>query len=163
MPVSAAYLPCYELCAQSGELSVTEWLVQRRVVSSSWQKSLRTVHSKLQVLLEHERPNVPGVSDALPQLKRREEVTYFDCVKVLNLLIDAGRGNKNFLGQYIDAETAQWADVVKKFESGAIFLVDTAHFLVHHVTYELPALKKELSRTEKELAELQRRCSEGVY
>lgn len=136
---------------------LAEWLVQRRVVSSSWQKGLRVAHAKLEALLAQERPGVPGVSEAIPPLKRREEVTYFDCAKVLKLMTEAGRGNKNFLGQYTDPETALWADAVKRFESGAVLLVDSAHFLVHHVAYELPALKKELARADKELAELQRR------
>ena len=42
----------------------------------------------------------------------------------------------------------------------SVFLIDTAQFLVHSCTYELPALKQEISRSEKELAELQRRQSE---
>ena len=87
-------------------------------------------------------------------------MTYFECVQALQLLTDAGRAGKNFLGQYTDAEMARWADVVKRFESGAVFLVDTAQFLTQRVGYELPALKKDLVRAEKELAELQRRTTE---
>ena len=87
-------------------------------------------------------------------------MTYFECVQALQLLTDAGRAGKNFLGQYTDTETARWADVVKRFESGAVFLVDTAQFLTQRVGYELPALKKDLVRAEKELAELQRRTTE---
>ncbi|KAL1529974.1 hypothetical protein AB1Y20_000901 [Prymnesium parvum] len=137
-----------------------DWLVQRRVVSSSWQKSLRVAHAKLSSALAEPRPDIGGVLDLLPLNKRREEVTYFDCVAVVQLLTEAGRATKNFLGQLTDADCARWAEVAKRYEAGSVYLVDTAQFLLHAVTYELPALKKELARAEKELAELQRRTTE---
>lgn len=64
-------------------------------------------------------------------------MTYFECVKVVELLTEAGRANKNFLGQYTDADMARWADVVKRYEAGSVFLVDTAQFLTHRVGYEV--------------------------
>ena len=48
----------------------------------------------------------------------------------------------------------------KRFESGSVHLVDAAQYLVHQCTYELPALKQEMQRAERELHELQRRQQE---
>ena len=52
-----------------------DWLVQRRVVSANWQKSLRVAHSKLAAALTEPRPDVPGMLDVLPPNKQREEVS----------------------------------------------------------------------------------------
>jgi hypothetical protein len=137
-----------------------DWLIERRIITSSWQKALRVAHTKLEAALEAERPPVDGVAALLPAGRTQRSTTYFECVRVLELLKAAGMDEKSFLGAYTNAHTARWADVVKRFESSSVFLVDTAQFLTHGVFYELPALRQEISRAEKELAELVRRQSE---
>ena len=142
-----------------------DWLVERQVIAKgSWQKTLRTAHTKLEAALEAERPPVAAATDALgPAGSRTQQgTTYFDCVKVLQALKDAGLDEKSFLGAYSNPHTARWADVVKRFESGSVFLVDAAQYLVHSCSYELPALRQEMTRAERELAELQRRQAEYV-
>ena len=143
-------------------LKAVDWLVERRVVSSSWQKTLRTAQAKLNDALQADRPPVAGIEEVLPAGRQQEGTTYFECARVVSLLKEAGLGDKNFLGAFTNEHTARWADVVKRYESGSVFLIDTAQYLIHNVAYELPALKKELSRAEKELAELQRRHAEFV-
>ena len=139
-----------------------DWLVERRIVAKgSYQKALRTAHAKLEAALEAERPPVKAAAECLPADRTQQGTTYFDCVRVLEALkAEPGFDEKSFLGAYTNPHTARWADVVKRFESGSVFLVDTAQYLVHQCTYELPALKQELSRAERELQELQRRQSE---
>ena len=141
-----------------------DWLVERRIVAKgSYQKALRTAHAKLEAALEAERPPVKAAAECLPADRTQQGTTYFDCVRVLEALkAEPGFDEKSFLGAYTNPHTARWADVVKRFESGSVFLVDTAQYLVHQCTYELPALKQELSRAERELQELQRRQSEYV-
>ena len=58
----------------------------------------------------------------------------------------------------------QQAEVVRKYESGSVYLIDSAQFLIRGCTYELPALRQESGRAEKELAELRRRdlATEGL-
>ena len=143
-------------------LKAVDWLVERRVVGKSWPATLRTAQAKLEAALEAERPSVPGIEAILPAGRTAEATTYFECVHVLELLKGAGLAEKNFLGSYTNPHTARWADVVKRFDSGAVFLVSAAQFLIHHVSYELPAIKKEMGRAEKELAELMRRQTEYV-
>ena len=137
-----------------------DWLVERRIVNASWQKTLRTAHAKLTAALESERPPVSTIDAILPVDCTQQATTYFDCVKVLAALKEAGLDEKSFLGAYTNAHTARWAEVVKKYESGAVYLVDAAQSLVQGCAYELPALKKEISRAERELVELQRRQAE---
>jgi hypothetical protein len=137
-----------------------DWLVERRVVGSSWQKALRTAHAKLVAALEAERPPVGGIDTILPPGRTQQATTYFDCVRVLEALKQAGLDEKSFLGQYTNPHTARWAEVVKKYEAGSVFLIDAAQSLVHGCAYELPALKKEMARAERELTELQRRQAE---
>ena len=138
-----------------------DWLVERRVVSSSWPKSLRSVQAKVAAALAEERPSVPGIAAILPAGIDQTKLNYTDCAKVLQLLKDGGLcEEKSFLGAYTNPHAARWADVVKRYESGSIFLVDLAQHLVHNCSYELPAIKKEMVRAQKELHELERRQAE---
>jgi len=137
-----------------------EWLVQRKIVGSTYSKSLRTVHARLAAALAEPRPPIDEAAALVPIGAARESVTYFDCARLLAALRAAGMADKNFLGQYTDAHAARWGDVVRRYESGALYLADASSFMVQQVGYELPALKAEASRAEKELAELQRRQGE---
>ena len=141
---------------------VVEWLIERRVVPSTWQRSLRTAHAKLESALEEERPPVPGMDVLVPAGRSAENTTYFECARVVALLKEAGLAEKNFLGSYTNAHTARWADVVKRYETGQVYLIGAAQYLIHHVAYELPAIKKDIGRAERELTELQRRQTEYV-
>ncbi len=143
-------------------LKAVDWLVERRVVNSFWQKGLRVAQAKLEAALEAERPPVAGIDAILPSHRTQEGTTYFECAKVLAMLKEAGMDEKSFLGAFTNPHTARWADVVKKYESGNVFLVDTAQYLIQHTSYELPALKKELGRAEREQAELLRRQADFV-
>jgi hypothetical protein len=142
--------------------SAAEWLVQRKLVSSSYAKSLRAVHAKLAAALAEERPPVAAAAALVPAGAPRESVTYFDCVRLMAALKEAGLAEKNFLGQYTDAHASRWGEVVRRYESGCAFLADAAAFLVQQVGYELPALKAEAVRAQRELSELQRRQGEYV-
>ena len=104
---------------------------------------------------------MPGIAAVLPAGIDQTKLNYTDCVKVLQLLKDGGLcEEKSFLGAYTNPHAARWADVVKRYESGSIFLVDLAQHLVHNCSYELPAIKKEMVRAQKELNELERRQTE---
>ena len=89
-----------------------------------------------------------------------ERFSYYEAAEVLEVLKGAGLAEKNFIGQYSNAYTAKWADAVRRYESGGVYLAEGAQRLVHQCSYELPELKKEVSRAEKELCELQRREAE---
>ena len=141
---------------------VVEWLIERRVVAPTWQRSLRTAQAKLEAALEEERPPVPGIDSVIPPGRSAENTTYFECVRVVYLLKEAGLADKNFLGSYTNVHTARWTDVLKRYESGQVYLIGVAQYLTQHVAYELPAIKKDIARAERELAELQRRQTEYV-
>ena len=136
-----------------------DWLIERRVLSKgSYQKALRTVHAKIAAALAEERPDCPGVAEVLPPGIEQEKVSYATCCRVLELLKEGGLlAEKSFLGSYTNPHAARWADIVKRYEAGSIFLVDMAQGLTHNCTYELPAIKKDMGRAQKELHELERK------
>ena len=136
-----------------------DWLIERRVLSKgSYQKALRTVHAKIAAALAEERPDCPGIAEVLPPGIEQEKVSYVTCCRVLELLKEGGLlAEKTFLGSYTNPHAARWADIVKRYEAGSIFLVDMAQGLTHNCTYELPAIKKDMGRAQKELHELERK------
>jgi len=141
-----------------------EWLLQRRLIPSAYQKNLRVVQAKVETALADRSslPSLPELAELLPPSRRAEDITYFDCRKVLEALKAAGLGEKNFIGTFTHPVTAGWADIVKRFESGTLYLAHAATFLVQQSLYEMPALKAEMGRAEKELAELNRKHNEYV-
>ena len=139
-----------------------DWLIERRVLSKgSYQKALRNVHAKIAAALAEERPDCRGMAEVLPPGVEQEKVSYASCCSVLQLLKEGGLlAEKSFLGSYTNSHAARWADIVKRYEAGSIFLVDMAQGLVHNCTYELPAIKREMGRAQKELGELERKQAE---
>ena len=137
--------------------TAAEWLTKRRVVPATYLKSVRAVQAKGATALEAERPEVAGLAAILPATQTQEGLTYFDCKDVLELLVGAGRGEKHFLGSYSDPYTALWADVCRRYEKNNLHLADAAAFLSQSCNYELPALKGELVRAERDLNALKRR------
>ena len=87
-------------------------------------------------------------------------MSYASCCSVLQLLKEGGLLAEKSFFSYTNPHAARWADIVKRYESGSIFLVDMAQGLVHNCTYELPAIKKEMGRAQKELHELERKQAE---
>ena len=118
-----------------------DWLVERRIVAKgSYQKALRTAHAEAGggtrggAAAGQGRGRVPSGGP------HSQGATYFDCVRVLEALkAEPGFDEKSFLAHTPIRTLRWWADVVKRFESGSVFLVDTAQYLVHQCTYELPA------------------------
>lgn len=116
------------------------WLTQRRVVPATWQKAMRAVQARRSAAVEADRTDLPSATVAL--VSGCDPATFWDCERVLASLVGtAGYGDKSFLGAYVNAHTARWADVVKRYERDNIFLADAASYMQHQVGYELPALK----------------------
>ena len=119
--------------------SAIDWLTQRRVVPAAWQKAMRAVQARRAAAIEADRGDLPAATVAL---LRGDPATFWDCERVLASLVGAaGFADKSFLGAYVNAHTARWADVVKRYERDGIFLADAASYMQHQVGYELPALK----------------------
>ena len=137
-----------------------DWLVGQRKVPRDWQRTLKAAQARLSaaLALAEGRPELDALGALLATPEER--FSYYEAAEVLEVLKGAGLAEKNFIGQYSNAYTAKWADAVRRYESGGVYLAEGAQRLVHQCTYELPALKKEVSRAEKELSELQRREAE---
>ena len=137
-----------------------DWLVGQRKVPRDWQRTLKAAQARLgaALALAEGRPELDALGALLATPEER--FSYYEAAEVLEVLKGAGLAEKNFIGQYSNAYTAKWADAVRRYESGGVYLAEGAQRLVHQCTYELPALKKEVSRAEKELSELQRREAE---
>ena len=137
-----------------------DWLVGQRKVPRDWQRTLKAAQARLSaaLALAEGRPELDALGALLATPEER--FSYYEAAEVLEVLKGAGLAEKNFIGQYSNAYTAKWADAVRRYESGGVYLAEGAQRLVHQCTYELPALRKEVSRAEKELSELQRREAE---
>lgn len=122
--------------------SAADWLRDRGKLSKHWQRELRTVRARIEKALADARPTVDGAAESL----RDEPVGYDACVRVVQLLRDAGLDKRTMLGGYSDPCMKQWAAIVALYERDNLHVAELCQRLVHNATYELcaPAASRAL-------------------
>lgn len=102
------------------------------------------------------------------------ELHYFVCKRIFEILENSDEAKeKNLFGQYSSQRLKAWQDIVKSYESGAVYLGEAAQLLINYVKYEMyvtcsfcpmrlivkfrPAAKRKLERCKKQVEELGRK------
>ncbi|KAH3704656.1 hypothetical protein DPMN_079715 [Dreissena polymorpha] len=121
-----------------------DWLVNRRHCKQQWQAASLIVQEKITAAVQ-------GLPDSkeIKGLVARTDLNYFHCQQVIELLKDTSCGEKNIFGQYSSVEMKAWSDIIKIYERDGMFLAETAQMLIRNVSYEIPALKKQIARCQQ--------------
>lgn len=119
-------------------------LVDRRIVPQKWLEQHKQLREAVAVLY----PALPPASDALDKLRANkpshEDVNYFDCKLVLELLAasDEGQG-KNFFGQYTSSVLKQWSALVRQYEKSNVFAAEAARVIAQNTAFEMCVLYRD--------------------
>ena len=144
MPVD---IPCAKLVA---------WLVDRKQIPADWQKRLRHVRSQLDACLA-KTPDVPEVIELLGG----RYIDYSTCKKVLAALKDdATTGKKGWFGSHTDEHTIAWQGVIASYEQDNVYLGEYAQLLQQASAFDLPNMKKRVTKIKTGVPELRRKASE---
>ncbi|KJE96583.1 hypothetical protein CAOG_06886 [Capsaspora owczarzaki ATCC 30864] len=127
-----------------------EWLVDRKRIVREWQSELPAVQAKISLAIQ-DMPDVPEITSILQE---GSFINYFHCVRIVELLKVSESGSKNIFGQYSSKRMKDWVDIVKSYEKGWICLGEIAHVIIQNVNYEVPEMKRQLTRAQQQLKEL---------
>lgn len=109
-------ISCHKLC---------EWLIDRKNVPATWQKSVREVRIKIDEALEH----MPPVDEVVAMLSGKY-IDYFTCQKVADSLKDAGNVNqKSWFGKFTNEHVIRWQTILDDYSSENVFLGEIAQIV----------------------------------
>ncbi|XP_065606088.1 CDK5 regulatory subunit-associated protein 3 [Cyrtonyx montezumae] len=138
---------------QTGKL--LDWLVDRRHCSLRWQAQVSAVRQKIEAALrdmpEHEE---------IAQLLAGAAIHYSHCLRIVDILRGTEASTKNLFGRYSSQRMKDWQEIVALYEKDNTYLAELAALLVRNVTYEVPALRRQISRCQQAQQDLARREEE---
>ncbi|XP_010724861.1 LOW QUALITY PROTEIN: CDK5 regulatory subunit-associated protein 3 [Meleagris gallopavo] len=138
---------------QTGKL--LDWLVDRRHCGLRWQAQVSAVRQKIEAALrdmpEHEE---------IAQLLAGAAIHYSHCLRIVDILRGTEASTKNLFGRYSSQRMKDWQEIVALYEKDNTYLAELAALLVRNVTYEVPALRKQIARCQQAQQDLARREEE---
>ncbi|KAL3985670.1 hypothetical protein ACH3XW_39565 [Acanthocheilonema viteae] len=126
----------------SGKL--LDWLLSRRHCNRDWQKNVMVIREKISAAIQ----DMPE-DERIVKLLQGSYINYFHCVQIVNILKDTEKGTKNFLGYYSSQRMNDWMQIQQMYEKGNIHLAEAAQILQRMIQYEIPALKKQISKCDQ--------------
>uniref|UniRef100_A0A7G3AEP5 Putative cdk5 activator-binding protein n=1 Tax=Lutzomyia longipalpis TaxID=7200 RepID=A0A7G3AEP5_LUTLO len=121
-----------------------EWLVSRRVVGKEWHKAIPDIRNKINNAIR----DMPA-NEELVQLLSGAHINYFHCLKIVEILKMTEADTKNVFGRYGSQRMKDWQEVVKNYEKDSVYLAEAAQILVRNITFEIPSLKKQITKFEQ--------------
>ena len=146
-----------------------DWLISRRICNRNWHDKISEVREKIAAAIT-DMPEHPEIKDILTATN----IHYFNCKAILDVLLETEKGSKNILGMYtsqrisgnlllhymmnlsiifiiINISIIDWRKIISLYEKDNCYLAEATQFLSQSVQYEIPGLRKERSRHEKNI------------
>uniref|UniRef100_A0A0R3S3K6 CDK5 regulatory subunit-associated protein 3 n=1 Tax=Elaeophora elaphi TaxID=1147741 RepID=A0A0R3S3K6_9BILA len=123
-----------------------DWLLSRRHCNKDWQKNVMVIREKISAAIQ-DMPEDERI------VKLLQHINYFHCVRIVDILKDTEKGTKNFLGYYSSQRMNDWKQIQQMYEKGNIHLAEAAQILQRMVQYEIPALKKQISKCDQTITD----------
>ncbi|VDN27464.1 unnamed protein product [Gongylonema pulchrum] len=98
--------------------------------------------------------------ERIVQLLQGSYINYFHCVRIVDILKDTEQDTKNFLGYYSSRRMNDWMQIEQLYKKGNVYLAEAAQILQRMVQYEIPALKKQILKSDQIIAECERKASD---
>ncbi|XP_075767804.1 CDK5 regulatory subunit-associated protein 3 isoform X2 [Pelodiscus sinensis] len=93
-------------------------------------------------------------SEEIERLLAGSYIHYFHCLRIVEILKGTEASSKNIFGRYSSQRMKDWQEIVALYEKENTYLVELASLLVRNVSYEIPSLKKQISKCRQ----LQQEC-----
>ncbi|KAM9837526.1 CDK5 regulatory subunit-associated protein 3 [Aulostomus maculatus] len=135
---------------QTSKLS--DWLLDRRHCNIKWQSVVKTIREKINAAIQ----DMPE-SEEIKQLLSGSYIHYFHCLRIVEILKGTEASSKNIFGRYSSQRMKDWQEIVSLYEAENVYLAELASLLTRNVSYEGPALRKQVAKAKQLQQELSRR------
>uniref|UniRef100_A0A1A8DZA3 CDK5 regulatory subunit associated protein 3 n=1 Tax=Nothobranchius kadleci TaxID=1051664 RepID=A0A1A8DZA3_NOTKA len=143
---------------QTSKLS--DWLLDRRHCNVKWQSAIKTIREKINTAIQDMPEN-----EEIKQLLSGSYIHYFHCLRIVEILKGTEASSKNIFGRYSSQRMKDWQEIISLYEADNVYLAEAASLLSRNVSYEGPALRKQLAKAQQLQQELSRReveCQSSV-
>ncbi|KAJ8384226.1 hypothetical protein AAFF_G00207740 [Aldrovandia affinis] len=137
-----------------------DWLVDRRHCNLKWQSAVMTIREKINAAIQDMPEN-----EEIKQLLSGSYIHYFHCLRIVEILKGTEASSKNIFGRYSSQRMKDWQEIVSLYEKDNAYLAEVASLLGRSVSYEGPALRRQVSKAQQLQQELSRReleCQSGA-
>ncbi|KAI5103298.1 CDK5 regulatory subunit-associated protein 3, partial [Silurus meridionalis] len=137
-----------------------DWLVDRRHCTLKWQNAVKCIREKINAALQDMPEN-----EEIKQLLMGSYIHYFHCLRIVDILKGTEVSSKNIFGKYSSQRMKDWQEIVSLYEKDNAYLAELASLLSRSVSYEGPALRKQVAKAQQLQQELSRReleCQSGA-
>ncbi|XP_041830427.1 CDK5 regulatory subunit-associated protein 3 isoform X2 [Melanotaenia boesemani] len=129
-----------------------DWLLDRRHCNVKWQSAVKVIREKINAAIQDMPEN-----EEIKQLLSGSYIHYFHCLRIVEILKGTEASSKNIFGRYSSQRMKDWQEIVSLYEADNVYLVEVASLLSRNVSYEGPALRKQLAKAQQLQQELSRR------
>ncbi|XP_034715556.1 CDK5 regulatory subunit-associated protein 3 [Etheostoma cragini] len=129
-----------------------DWLLDRRHCNLKWQSAVKDIREKINAAIQDMPEN-----EEIKKLLSGSYIHYFHCLRIVEILKGTEASSKNIFGRYSSQRMKDWQEIVSLYEADNVYLAEVASLLSRNVSYEGPALRKQLAKAQQLQQELSRR------
>lgn len=129
-----------------------DWLVDRRHCTLKWQSAMLEIREKINAAIQDMPEN-----EEIKQLLSGSHIHYFNCLRIVEILKGTEASSKNIFGRYSSQRMKDWQEIVSLYEKDNAYLAEVSSLLFRSVSYEGPALRRQVAKAQQLQQELSRR------
>ncbi|XP_057681170.1 CDK5 regulatory subunit-associated protein 3 isoform X2 [Corythoichthys intestinalis] len=129
-----------------------DWLTDRRHCNLKWQNAVQGIREKINSAMQDMPEN-----EEIKQLLSGSYIHYFHCLRIVEILKGTEESSKNIFGKYSSQRMKDWNEIVNLYQADNAYLGELASLLSRNVSYEGPAMRKQLAKAKQLQQEMSRR------
>ncbi|XP_065367417.1 CDK5RAP3-like protein [Calliphora vicina] len=136
-------------------LKLQDWLISRRIVPKNIQSAQKDIRSKITNALQ----DMPS-NDDLMKLLKGSNINYYHCKEIVDILKQTEKDTKSIFGSYGSQRMKDWQEIIRLYEKDNVYLAETAQLYVRNVNYEVPSVRKQMTKLEQQSDESLKRSQD---
>nr|CAG4646332.1 EOG090X07S9 [Macrothrix elegans] len=121
-----------------------DWVISRRHCSKTWPQQITQIREKINSAIQ-DMPEHKGIT----KLLTGTYINYFHCLQIIEILKETEADTRSLFGRYGSQRMKDWQEIVKLYEKDNVYLAEASQILMRNVAYEVPGIKKSISRCDQ--------------